>query len=435
MADTSAGSGKQMILGAFLSTVGHHEGAWRYPAACLDAATSMMPTVEMARKAEEGKLHFVFLADAVGVRDSDPEMIAYSSKNEMLEPLTLLPAVAALVPNIGVIATASTTYNHPYRKFASLDHISGGRAGWNIVTSAATAEAQNFGQVDLPDHDERYARADEFMEVVKGLWDSWDDDAFTRDKSSGVYLDAAKSRTLCHRGKYYDVKGPLNVSRPPQAGASGAGRDFSARNGDIVFVATSQFEAAREFYADLKARAAQEGRDGLPVILPGVMPIVGRTRQEANAKAEALAQSIHPEVALTLASRLVGVNLRKYDLDGPLPGVIEETNAQQSRQKLLIDIARVEGLTVRQLCQRTVASRGHWQIIGSPGDIADEMQRWFEAGVADGFMLLAADLPEGLADFVDLVVPELRKRGLFRSEYTGRTLRENLGLARPLPGG
>jgi FMN-dependent oxidoreductase (nitrilotriacetate monooxygenase family) len=430
-----------MILGAFLSTVGHHEGAWRYPTAYADAACNIAPSVEMARKAESGKLHFIFFADAVGIRDAGPDMIAFSSKNEMLEPLTLLPALAMAVSRIGLIATASTTYNEPFhlaRKLGSIDHISHGRCGWNIVTSAATAEAENFGQTDLPAHDERYHRADEFIEVLKGLWDSWDDDAFLRDKETGQYLDPSKARTLNHKGQYYSVKGPLNLARPPQgypvfaqAGSSGAGRDFSARNADLVFTATSELAVAREFYQDLRQRGKEVGRDGLPIILPGVMPVVGGTREEAQAKAEALAQSIHPQVALTLASRLLGVDLRRFDLNGPVPDKIEETNAQLSRQKLLIDIARKDGLSVGQLCQRVVASRGHWQIVGSATDVANEMQHWFEEGVADGFMILPSDLPEGLDRFVDEVVPILQERGLFQRDYRGSTLRESLGLARP----
>jgi FMN-dependent oxidoreductase (nitrilotriacetate monooxygenase family) len=359
------------------------------------------------------------------------------------EPITLLSALAAVTEHVGLVATASTSFNEPYhiaRKFASLDHISGGRAGWNLVTSSNEHEAKNFNRDKHFDHAERYERAIEFAEVVGGLWDSWDDDAFLRDKAQGRFFDPERRHVLDHKGRFFQVKGPLNVARSPQghpvvvqAGSSEAGRDLAARTAEVIFTAQQTLEDAIDFYSDVKGRLVQYGRhpDDLK-IMPGVFPIVGRSESEAREKFEQLQALIDPKVGLALVSGLTGgFDLSGYPLDGPIPE-LPETNASKSRQLLTIELARRENLTIRQLYLRVAGARGHWQLVGTPAQIVDQLEERFVKGGADGYNVMPPVLPAGLDDFVELVIPELRRRGLFRSEYEGRTLRDNLGLRRPI---
>jgi FMN-dependent oxidoreductase (nitrilotriacetate monooxygenase family) len=344
---------------------------------------------------------------------------------------------------IGLIATASTTYNEPYhiaRKFASLDHISGGRAGWNIVTSAGEDEADNFG-ITRPAHADRYARASEFLDVVTKLWDSWDDDAILGDRGTGTYADTTKIHAIEHAGEHFRVRGPLNTARPPQghpllvqAGSSEDGKRFAARYAEAVFTAQQTLRDAQEFYADLKGRLPAHGRshDEL-LILPGISPIIGSTEREALRLEKELEDLIVPAYGVAQVSKMLGVDLTGHPLDEPLPELPGVTEGQQSRVKLVLDLARRGDLTLRELIGRLAGGRGHRVVAGTPERIADQIQEWFASGAADGFNVMPPILPGGLEDFVDHVVPELQVRGLFRYEYEGRTLRGNLGLRRPAP--
>ncbi|MGK8837688.1 LLM class flavin-dependent oxidoreductase [Achromobacter xylosoxidans] len=435
-------SPRQIKLGAFLMQTGHHIAAWRHPDAQADAPVNFRHYAELARRAEAAKFDAIFLADSVGVRNTDLASLSRTARSDHFEPLTLLSALAAVTEKIGLIATVSTTYNEPYhvaRKFASLDHISGGRSGWNLVTSSGQGEAQNFNLDEHVEHARRYARAAEFHDVVLGLWDSWEDDAFLRDKHSGQYFDPAKLHPLRHRGEHFSVRGPLNVSRSPQgrpvvvqAGASPAGRDLAARTAEVIFVAHQTFDEARAFYRDIKGRAVEYGRDPDDIkIMPGIFPVIGRSQAEAEDKFERLQDLIHPVVGVQLLSNMIGgFDLSGYPVDGPLPD-IPETNGGKSRQQLLIDLARRDNLTIRQLYLRIAGARGHQQVVGTPQSVADQLQQWFEEDGADGFNIMSPWLPGGLDDFIELALPELRRRGLFRTEYSGATLRQHLGLARP----
>ncbi|CUI60322.1 Nitrilotriacetate monooxygenase component A [Achromobacter xylosoxidans] len=435
-------SPRQIKLGAFLMQTGHHIAAWRHPDAQADAPVNFRHYAELARRAEAAKFDAIFLADSVGVRNTDLASLSRTARSDHFEPLTLLSALAAVTEKIGLIATVSTTYNEPYhvaRKFASLDHISGGRSGWNLVTSSGQGEAQNFNLDEHVEHARRYARAAEFHDVVLGLWDSWEDDAFLRDKHSGQYFDPAKPHPLRHRGEHFSVRGPLNVSRSPQgrpvvvqAGASPAGRDLAARTAEVIFVAHQTFDEARAFYRDIKGRAVEYGRDPDDIkIMPGIFPVIGRSQAEAEDKFARLQDLIHPVVGVQLLSNMIGgFDLSGYPVDGPLPD-IPETNGGKSRQQLLIDLARRDNLTIRQLYLRIAGARGHQQVVGTPQSVADQLQQWFEEDGADGFNIMSPWLPGGLDDFIELALPELRRRGLFRTEYSGATLRQHLGLARP----
>jgi FMN-dependent oxidoreductase (nitrilotriacetate monooxygenase family) len=429
-------------LGAFLMATGHHIAAWRHPQAEANAGHDFRHYLGLAQAAERAKFDLVFLADTNGIRERAIEPLSRYGRVVTFEPLTLLSALAPLTSNIGFVATASTTYNEPFhlaRAFASLDHLSGGRAGWNLVTSSSDSEAFNFNRDTHPPHADRYERAREFAQVVTGLWDSWEDDAFLRDKASGTYFDPDKLHVLNHRGKHFQVQGPLNVARSPQghpvvvqAGSSDAGRELAAETAEVIFTAAQTLEEGQSFYADVKARLARYGRhpDELKV-MPGVFPVVGRTEAEAQEKFERLQALIHPVVGLSLlGSTLGGVDLSGYPLDGPLPD-LPETNGPKSRQKLLIDLARRENLSIRQLYLWIAGARGHWQLVGTPEQIVDRLEERFQKDAADGFNIMPPYLPGGLDDFIELVVPELRRRGLFRTEYEGTTLRENLGLRRP----
>ncbi|MFC4535816.1 LLM class flavin-dependent oxidoreductase [Sphaerisporangium dianthi] len=427
---------RRLHLNAFLMGVGHHEAAWRHPRTEPARLTDVRHYQELARIAERGLLDSVFLADGLALQ-GDVRHNALGG----LEPLTLLSALAAVTDHIGLIATVSTTYNEPFhvaRKFASLDHISGGRAGWNIVTSASEAEARNFG-IERPAHAERYARATEFLDVVTKLWDSWEDDAIVADRSGGHYADTRRIHALDHEGVHFRVRGPLNTSRPPQghpllvqAGSSEDGKEFAARFAEAVFTAQQTLDDGREFYTDLKSRLAKYGRRPEDVlILPGISPIIGSTEHEARRLEKELEELIIPAYGLAQLSHLVGIDLAEDALDRPLPDIPVETEGAQSRRKLVIELARRENLTVRRLLGRLAGGRGHRVVTGTPEQIADQIQTWFENGAADGFNIMPPVLPGGLEHFVDHVVPELQFRGLFRTAYDSRTLRGNYGLERP----
>jgi len=432
---------RQLKLGAFLPAAGHHVAAWRHPSAQADAGINIKHYMRLAQTAEKAKLDAVFLADGLSANffAGAEGKTAYGGT---FEPVTLFSALSAVTQYIGFIATASTTYEDPFllaRKFASLDHISGGRAGWNIVTTGSPHAAGNFGLEAHPDHALRYERANEFYDVVTGLWDSWDDDAFRRDKASGFFYDPTKSHRLNYDGKYLKVRGPLNVPRPPQgypvivqAGSSEAGKEFAGRTAEVIFTAQQTLADAQAFYRDVKGRLAKYGRHPEQLkIMPGIFPVLAETESEAKAKFQELQDLILPEVGLGLLSGLAGdFDLSKYPVDGPLPP-LPETNNQKSRQALMYDIAKKKNFTIRDLYLWVAGARGHWTLIGTPSQIADELQSWFENEAADGFNLMPPVLPTGLDDIAELLLPELRRRGLFRSEYSGTTLRDHLGLERP----
>ncbi len=440
----SNGKGRQMRLGAFLMTPGHHVAAWRFPDAAASEVLSFGFYKKIAQIAERGKFDMLFLADGYAVSEKYPEAVA-QTVTVRPEPITLLSALSAVTEHVGLAATVSTTYNEPFhvaRKFASLDHLSGGRAAWNVVTSANPAEALNFNKDDHLLHTLRYERAEEFLNVVTGLWDSWEDDAFVYDKRNAVFADRSKLHTLNHKGEWFSVRGPLNVARPVQghpvviqAGSSEPGKELAARTAEVIFTAWQTLAEAQAFYSDVKGRLANYGRspDDLK-IMPGVFPIIGRTEEEAEEKKALLEELIPLEAGVSLLSNLISFDLSPYPVDGPLPDLpeLEQINGGKSRFTLLKDLAEREGLTIRKLYQRVAGARGHREIKGTPVQIADQLQEWFEQGTADGFNIMPPYLPGGLEDFVDLVVPELQRRGLFRTEYTGRTLRENLGLRRPV---
>ncbi|MCC8242838.1 LLM class flavin-dependent oxidoreductase [Saccharothrix luteola] len=430
----------QLHLNLFLHDTGHHEASWRLPESDPHGHLSIDYHERLARTAEAAGFDSVFLADSpvlwgqVGRRPSGK-----------FEPTVLLTALARATERIGLIATASTTYNDPFnlsRRFASLDHISGGRAGWNIVTTAGDDAARNFGLDGQPAHFDRYERADEFLHVAKKLWDSWDDDAIVADKERGVHAEADRVRTIDHEGKYFRVRGPLNVPRSPQAypllvqaGSSEDGKGFAARHAEAVFTAQQTLEEARAFYADLKRRAAAFGRDPDHVkILPGLVPVIGSTEAEALAADAELDRLIVAEYARGQLAKLLRVDPESLDLDRQLPADLpseDEIEGAKSRYTLIVELARREKLTVRELIGRLGGGRGHKTFAGTPEQVADTIEQWFRAGAADGFNIMPAVLPSGLELFAAEVVPILRRRGLFRTEYTGTTLREHYGLPRP----
>ena len=427
-------------LNAFLMTVGHHEAAWRLPESDPFAHVDVRHYVELARIAERGKLDSLFLADSPVLWNSIGRRPAGG-----LEPTVLLTALAGATEHIGLIATASTTYNEPYnlaRRFASLDHISGGRAGWNVVTTAGVDAARNFNLDELPSHRDRYERAAEFIDVARKLWDSWEDDAPLGDKDSGVWGDDTKVHPPSHVGRFFKVAGALNVPRSPQghpllvqAGSSADGKELAARYADAVFTAQQTLEEAQAFYADLKRQALAFGRDPDTVkILPGIVPAIGATAQEALALEEELDRLIKPEYALRQLAQTLQVDPASLSLDRELPADLpdeEQIEGAKSRYTLIVELARRERLTVRQLIGRLGGGRGHRTFAGTPVQVADAIEHWFVNGAADGFNIMAPVLPSGLERFVDEVVPILQERGLFRTGYSGRTLREHYGLERP----
>jgi alkanesulfonate monooxygenase len=432
---------RRLRLGAFMRPVSIHTAAWRYPGAFPDANFNLDHLVRFARTLEAARFDAFFMADHQAVLNMPIQALKRSATTTSFDPMTLLPALSMVTERLGLIATASTTYNEPWhiaRKFASLDHISHGRAGWNVVTSGNPTEAQNFGREEHWEHAARYRRAHEFIDVVKGLWDSWADDAFIRDVENGVYFDPEKMHVLGHKGEHFSVRGPLNVARPVQgypvivqAGASDDGRQLAAETAEVIFAAGGPIDVARAFYADVKSRTEKAGRDPAHLlVLPGCFVVVGESEQEAHDKRALLDSGVHYDSAIASLSVALGTDASVFDPDGPLPEDIPETNASKSGRERAITLARRENLTVRQLAQRLGGYSGA-AMIGTPRQIADQMQEWLETGACDGFNMMFPFLPAGLDDFATKVIPELQRRGLHRTEYEGRTLRENLGLPRP----
>ncbi|GLZ33345.1 monooxygenase [Lentzea sp. NBRC 105346] len=427
-------------LNLFIIDTGHHEASWRLPESDPLSHLDIAYHQRIAQIAERAKFDSVFLADSPA-QFGDPGR----RPSGRIEPTILLTALAAVTSRIGLIATASTTYNEPFnlaRRFSSLDHVSGGRAGWNIVTTAGDDAARNFGLDAQPAHVQRYERAAEFVEVSKKLWDSWEDDAIVADKASGVHALKDKVHPINHVGRFFSVQGPLNAPRSPQghpllvqAGSSEDGKDFAAKHAEAVFTAQQTLEDAIAFYQDVKRRAVAFGRDPDHVkILPGLVPVIGSTEAEALAAEEELDRLIAPEYARANLAKLLKVPAERLDLDRPLPDDLpteEEIEGAKSRYTLIVELARRENLTVRQLIGRLGGGRGHKTFAGTPEQVADTIEHWYRSGAADGFNIMPAVLPSGLEVFADQVLPILRARGLFRTEYTGTTLREHYGLPRP----
>ncbi|MDE0808653.1 MAG: LLM class flavin-dependent oxidoreductase [Alphaproteobacteria bacterium] len=431
---------KHLRLGAFMRPVSIHTAAWRYPGGTPDANFNLKHLVHYAQTLERGKFDAFFMADHLAVLNMPIEALKRSATSTSFDPLTLLPALAMVTEHLGLIATASTTFEPPYvvaRRFASLDHISGGRAGWNLVTTSNPDAALNFGMQEHMEHGERYRRAREYYDVVTGLWDSWADDAFIQDPESGIFFDPDKLHTLNHNGEFLSVRGPLNIARPPQgwplivqAGASDPGKQLAAETAEMVFAGTPRIEDSKSLYQDIKSRMDKLGRpkDHLK-ILPGCLVVVGDSDAEALEKRALLDSLVHYDSAIASLSIALGYDASTFDPDRPLPE-IPETNQSKSGRERAMNLARREKLTVRELAQRLGGYSG-LAMVGTPTTIADQMQQWLEEEACDGFNIMFPYLPAGLDDFVDKVVPELQRRGIFRTEYEGKTLRENLGLPRP----
>ena len=428
---------RQMRLGLSMRYLGYHDAAWRHPDVPAGGASDYHHFLHCAQQAERGLFDMVFFADGIGVRANDdpPGSLSHSNRNVELEPLTLLAALAPMTRHIGLVSTASTTYNEPYhiaRKFASLDHISGGRAGWNIVTSWSEQEAWNFSRETHLDYDTRYDRAREFVDVVTGLWDSWEPDAFVHDKASGQFYDPAKLHVLHHKGRHFQVRGPLNAKPTPQgrpllvqAGANAMGQEIAAADADVVYASSNGLEPAQAYYASVKGRMVKYGRDVDTLkLMPALVPIVGGTEAEARAKRDQLQALIDPLVGLSRIYGLMG-DLSGYDFDGPVP---EPTGSKvRSMAYGWWERSKREGLSIRQMYSEYAVGEG-FRVVGTPEQIADTMEHWMDNGAADGFNITPTHLPGGIDDFVAAVVPELQRRGRFRTEYEGTTLRENLGL-------
>ncbi|AJY77893.1 monooxygenase [Paenibacillus beijingensis] len=428
-----------MNLNVFLMNAGHHEAAWRHPGTEPHNITDIRYFQRLAQIAEQAKFDSLFLADGLAVSKNIKHGAFIG-----LEPFTLLAALASVTERIGLIGTVSTTYNEPFhvaRKFASLDHISKGRAGWNIVTSGGEAEARNFSKDDHLEHSKRYERASEFVQVATKLWDSWEDDAIVIDRSSGSYADDTKVHEIDHAGDSFKVSGPLNVSRSPQgypvlvqAGSSEDGKEFAARYAEAIFTAQQTLAEAQAFYSDVKSRLVRYGRSPEQLkILPGICAVIGQTESEAIEKERELNELTVPAYGLQQLSTMLKVDLYTYPLDGPLPELpgVDQINGNKSRYQLVADLAQRENLTIRQLIHRLAGGRGHRTFAGTAVQVADQLEEWFTSGGSDGFNVMPPYLPGGLEEFAQQVVPELQRRGLFRTEYTGTTLREHFGLSRP----
>jgi FMN-dependent oxidoreductase (nitrilotriacetate monooxygenase family) len=431
---------RQLRLGAFMRPASIHAAAWRYPGAFSDANFNLKHIVRFAQTLERGRFDAFFMADHLGVLNMPIQALKRSATVTSFEPLTLLSALAMVTEHLGLIATASTTFDQPFhiaRRFASLDHISNGRAAWNVVTTSNPDSALNFGLDDHVEHDERYWRAREFIEVVKGLWDSFAEDAFIRNVETGEYFDPSRMHVLNHVGKSLSVRGPLNIARPVQgwpvivqAGASEAGRQIAAETAEVIFASQRDIGEARAFSADIRSRMVRLGRNPEHMkILPGCFVVVGETEDEARKKRLLLDSLVHYDSAIAQLSINLGCDASVFDPDAPLPE-IPPSNASQSGRERTVAMAAREGLTVRQLAQR-IGGYGGLSTVGTPASIADTMEEWLETGASDGFNIMFPYLPGGRDDFVDMAVPELQRRGLFRTEYEGKTLRENLGLPRP----
>ncbi|THF83675.1 LLM class flavin-dependent oxidoreductase [Cohnella fermenti] len=429
-------AGKKLKLGALIHGVGGNISAWRHPEVPTDASVNFDFYKSQARKAEEGKFDLVFIADGLYINEkSIPHFL------NRFEPLTILSALAAATEKIGLVGTLSTSYAEPFtvaRQFGSLDHISGGRGGWNVVTSPLEGSALNYGREKHPSHDERYEIAEEFLQVARGLWDSWEDDAFVRNKESGVFFDPAKLHTLNHKGKHFSVQGPLNIARSKQghpvvfqAGSSESGKSLAAKGADAVFTGHETLEEAKAFYRDVKRRTVEQGRSADDiVILPGIGPIIGRTEAEAERKYEEIAGLVSIENALNYLGRFFEhFDFSQFPLDEPFPDIGDlGSNSFRSGTDKIKKQAKEKGLTLRQVALQAATPRG--EFFGTPEQVADRIQLWFEEGGADGF-IIHSNIPSGLTDFVELVVPILQERGIYRTEYEADTLRGNLGL--PIP--
>jgi FMN-dependent oxidoreductase (nitrilotriacetate monooxygenase family) len=429
---------RQMKLGAFFMLPGQHVASWRAPQTETHRAWTMEYLTELAQLAERGKFDMIFFADVFG-EDVEP----YSPSGLKLDPVIVISALAAVTKRIGLTATLTTTYNEPFhvaRKFAAIDHLSGGRAAWNVVTSQNAREAFLFGKESHLQHAKRYERAEEFVEVVKKLWHSREAEALVADKESGKFYDMQHIYPVNHEGKHFKVNGVLDTISTPQghpvivqAGSSEAGKELAAKTAEVIFTAWQTLEEAQKFYRDLKGRLAKYGRrkDEL-LIMPGVSVTVARTEEEALAKKKQLNSYILPEVGLSYLSNFIGVDLSGLDPEGPIPefGTNERDKTDPStRANIIKEIAKRHGYTkVRELYEHIAGARGHREIVGTPEQIADYLQEWFENEAADGFNIMPPTFPEGFKDIVELVIPELQRRGLFRTEYEGKTLRENLGL-------
>lgn len=433
-----------MKLLAFLMQTGGHMAGWRHSRAAINALTDVDYFVAMAKTAERGLFDAVFLADSVGYQPVKGADIFAGIETPKLDPILLLAAMAVATSRVGLIGTASTTYNEPYdlaRRMATLDHISHGRAGWNIVTSTMENEAHNYGREAHMGHSDRYARAAEFVDVAERLWDSWEDGAVLGDKGSGRYTDPSKIHALDHKGAHFKVAGPLNVPRPPQghpllvqAGASDTGKRFAASVAEVIFTSHPSRESAVAFRAEMHALLAEYGRtSGSLKIMTAITPIIGETREAAQALQGELDRLIPAPIAISkLQGYLAEFDLSALDPDAPFPTLpAEMMRGQNSTRDRVVDMAAREGLTVTQVAQRVAAGRTSRTAVGTAEDIADELEAWYSSGAADGFVISPPFLPGGLEDFVDQVVPVLQARGLFRAEYEGATLRANLGLTRP----
>ena len=434
-----AGS-RTLRLGAFMRPVSIHTGAWRYPGAYPDANFNFQHLRHFIRRLEAARFDAFFMADHLAVLNMPMDALKRSHTIASFEPFTLLSALSGITEHIGLVATASTTFDEPYhiaRRFASLDHISGGRAGWNIVTTANPDAALNFGYDTTMDHDARYVRAREFYDVVTGLWDSFADDAFPRDVASGVYVDPARMHVLDHKGPSLSVRGPLNIARPiqgwpviVQAGASEAGRQLAAETAEVIFGSTPTLEAGQSFYADIKRRMQAVGRDPASLkILPAAFVVVADSLEAARAQRAHLDSLVHYDSGIGTLNQFLDYDVSGFDPDGPLPEV-PETNASKTQRENIIALARRDNLTIRQLAQKAGSYAG-LAFVGTPASIADEMARWLFEDGSDGFNIMFPWLPGGLDAVVDTLIPELQRRGLFRTEYEGRTLRDHLSLSRP----
>jgi N-acetyl-S-(2-succino)cysteine monooxygenase len=433
---------RQLKFSAYMQMDGnYHQGAWRLPDAFADTGQELDRWIEIARLLERGKLDMLFIPDNISPPGVDHlQSLSHTARAVGFEPLTLLSALSSVTTYLGLAATAATTWNEPYivaRMFASLDHLTRGRAAWNLVTGRNPEDAKNFSRSEHVAHEDRYARAEEFVDVVRGLWDSYDDDAVVRDKATGLFFEPAKLHLLNHVGKHFQVKGPLSVSRPPQghpvivqAGESEPARQLSARVADVVFTQQSSLKSAQTFYSDIKSRLARFGRtpESL-VVLPGLSLYIGRSRDEAEEKYEHMQSLTPPEFAVRQLSLLLGIDLSEHPVDAPMPNVA--STATRANPERWLEYSRDGQMTLRQAALRATAAKAHWVIKGTPNDIADHIEEWFTNDAADGFNLLPPSVPGSLTEFVDLVLPKLRARGLFRTDYESRMLRENLGLQRP----
>lgn len=432
---------KQLHLTAFMRPVSLHTGAWRYPGAYPDANFNFAHLKSFIQKLEAAKFDAFFMADHLAVMNMPIEALKRSHTVTSFEPFTLLSALSVVTDKIGLAATASTTYDEPYhiaRRFASLDHLSNGRAAWNIVTTGNPESSKNFGQDEHMQHTDRYKRAREFYDVVTGLWDSFADDAFIRDQETGIYLDPEKMHVLDHQGDDLKVRGPLNIARPVQgwpvivqAGQSDPGRQLAGETAELVFCSPRDLPSAKALYADIKGRATGAGRNRDHIkILPAAMIIIDDTAEAARAKRLKLDSLVHYDSAIASLSVALGADASGFDPDGPLPEDIPDTNASKTGRAGVLKLAEDEGLTVRQLAQRYGGFSG-LSFVGSPEEVAAEMQVWLDEEGADGFTVVFPFVPQGLDDVCERLVPELQRRGLFRRDYEGTTLREHLGLPRP----